>query len=43
MISTQNLSRNYGSKAALIDLTLRVAPGEILGFLGPNEIGRAHV
>ena len=41
MISTQNLSRNYGSKAALIDLTLSVAPGEILGFLGPNGAGKS--
>lgn len=41
MIQTTNLSRNYGSKAALIDLTLDVQPGEILGFLGPNGAGKS--
>lgn len=41
MIQTTNLSRNYGSKAALIDLTMSVAPGEILGFLGPNGAGKS--
>jgi ABC-2 type transport system ATP-binding protein len=41
MITTENLSRNYGSKAALIGLNLTVEPGEILGFLGPNGAGKS--
>lgn len=41
MIATENLSRNYGSKAALIGLNLTVEPGEILGFLGPNGAGKS--
>lgn len=41
MISTENLSRSYGSKAALIGLNLTVEPGEILGFLGPNGAGKS--
>ena len=41
MISTENLSRSYGSKAALIGLDLTVEPGEILGFLGPNGAGKS--
>jgi len=41
MILTENLCRNYGDKAALVDLNLRVEPGEILGFLGPNGAGKS--
>ena len=41
MIETDNLSRAYGNRTALYPLTLRVAPGEILGFLGPNGAGKS--
>ena len=41
MIETDNLRRSYGSKEALHGLTLRVAPGELLGFLGPNGAGKS--
>jgi ABC-2 type transport system ATP-binding protein len=41
MIATEHLSRDYGSKRALYDLTMRVEPGEILGFLGPNGAGKS--
>ncbi len=41
MIVTENLSRSYGNKAALIGLNLIVQPGEILGFLGPNGAGKS--
>ena len=41
MIETENLSREYGSRVALHPLTLRVEPGEILGFLGPNGAGKS--
>jgi len=41
MIVTENLSRSYGSKQALIGLDLSVEPGEILGFLGPNGAGKS--
>ncbi len=41
MIETENLSREYGSRIALHPLTLRVTPGEILGFLGPNGAGKS--
>ena len=41
MILTEHLSREYGSKVALFDLSLRVEPGEILGFLGPNGAGKS--
>jgi ABC-2 type transport system ATP-binding protein len=41
MIETEGLGRNYGGRPALQGLTLRVAPGEILGFLGPNGAGKS--
>jgi ABC-2 type transport system ATP-binding protein len=41
MIVTERLSRSYDAKQALIDLDLRVEPGEILGFLGPNGAGKS--
>ena len=41
MIETENLSRQYGSRTALHPLTIRVPPGEILGFLGPNGAGKS--
>jgi ABC-2 type transport system ATP-binding protein len=41
VIQTHKLSRNYGAKQALIELDLRIEPGEILGFLGPNGAGKS--
>jgi ABC-2 type transport system ATP-binding protein len=41
MIETEMLSRAYDSQWAVIDLNLRVEPGEILGFLGPNGAGKS--
>ena len=41
MIETEHLSRDYGRTRALNDLTMRVEPGEILGFLGPNGAGKS--
>jgi ABC-2 type transport system ATP-binding protein len=41
MIETSNLSHSYGGKVALVNLDLRVEPGEILGFLGPNGAGKS--
>ncbi len=34
MITMKNLSKRYGDKLAVDDLTFSVAPGEVLGFLG---------
>jgi ABC-2 type transport system ATP-binding protein len=40
IIETFGLSREFGSRTAVEDLTLRVEPGEVLGLLGPNGAGK---
>jgi ABC-2 type transport system ATP-binding protein len=40
VIDVQGLAKRYGHTDALIDLTLRVEPGEVFGFLGPNGAGK---
>jgi ABC-2 type transport system ATP-binding protein len=40
MIQTIDLSRYYGSLAAVQDLSLTVEQGELFGFLGPNGAGK---
>jgi ABC-2 type transport system ATP-binding protein len=41
MITTTHLSKDYGGKLAVDDLTFAVAPGEVLGFLGANGAGKS--
>jgi ABC-2 type transport system ATP-binding protein len=40
VIETFALSKKFGEKAAVSDLSLRVEPGEVMGFLGPNGSGK---
>jgi ABC-2 type transport system ATP-binding protein len=39
-IETSGLAKSYGRTDALVDLTMRVEPGEVFGFLGPNGAGK---
>ena len=39
-VHCQALSKRYGAVAALDDLDLDVAEGEVLGYLGPNGAGK---
>lgn len=36
MLDIQHLTKTYGEKKAVDDLSLRIAPGEIYGFIGHN-------
>ncbi len=40
MIQAQHLTKFYGLKPAIQDVTFSVAAGEIVGFLGPNGAGK---
>ncbi|GAA1126640.1 ABC transporter ATP-binding protein [Arthrobacter flavus] len=41
MIEAQNLSKQYGEKAAVDSVTFTVQPGRVTGFLGPNGAGKS--
>ena len=40
MIEAQSLTKRYGDKVAVDDLSFSVEPGKITGFLGPNGAGK---
>ena len=41
MIEVQNLSKHYGDKKAVDNISFKAEDGEILGFLGPNGAGKS--
>ncbi|HVD15195.1 MAG TPA: ATP-binding cassette domain-containing protein [Actinomycetota bacterium] len=41
MIEAQGLTKRYGDKVAVDDLTFTVRPGIVTGFLGPNGAGKS--
>jgi ABC-2 type transport system ATP-binding protein len=40
LLCYDRLTKHYGRAAALTDMTLGVAPGEVVGLLGPNGSGK---
>ena len=40
MLNIKNLTKTYGEKKAVDNLTLHIAPGEIYGFIGHNGAGK---
>src|ERR1700709_2782017 len=41
MIEARSLSKKYGDKVAVNDLSFTVRPGVVTGFLGPNGAGKS--
>ena len=40
MLECKNLTKRFGATAALQDVSLEIAPGRIIGLLGPNGSGK---
>ena len=40
MLNIQHLTKTYGEKRAVDDLSIHIAPGEIYGFIGHNGAGK---
>ncbi|WP_127480573.1 ABC transporter ATP-binding protein [Nocardioides pantholopis] len=40
MLALEHVSKSYGSHRVLDDITLRVRPGELLGYVGSNGAGK---
>jgi ABC-2 type transport system ATP-binding protein len=41
MIKIEHLTKYYGQKLAVDDISFSVEPGEVVGFLGPNGAGKS--
>lgn len=41
MIEVKNLTKSYGSKKAVNDISFKAEGGQVLGFLGPNGAGKS--
>ncbi len=40
MLRIEHLTKRFGDRCAVDDLSLHIAPGEIYGFIGPNGAGK---
>ena len=42
MLNIEHLTKTYGGKAAVQDLSLHIRPGEICAFIGHNGAGKTN-
>jgi ABC-2 type transport system ATP-binding protein len=40
IITTQKLTKSYGTHRGIVDVDLEIQEGEVFGFLGPNGAGK---
>ena len=40
MLTINNLNKSFGSKKAVDNVTIHIAPGEVYGFIGHNGAGK---
>ena len=43
IIEVKNLSKSYGKKQVLNNVSISLAPGQIIGLLGPNGCGKTSL
>jgi ABC-2 type transport system ATP-binding protein len=43
MIQAEHLTKRYGERLAVGDLSFTIHPGQVAGFLGPNGAGKSTI
>src|ERR1700758_4644525 len=43
MLEAKNITINYGPRQAVVDVSLRLNPGEVLAIIGPNGAGKSSL
>lgn len=43
MVEVRNISKQYGSKNVVEDVSIKIAKGKITSFIGPNGAGKSTV
>src|SRR5258708_36566685 len=43
MLEAKNITVNYGDRSAVVDVSLRAEPGELIAIIGPNGAGKSSL